>query len=73
MSLYRISNINYDTDGEDVDLPTEMEVRVPEDLEKDAIQEFLSDYVSGETGYCHLGFSFEKVDPEATPPSPSFG
>ena len=44
-------NINWDTDGEYVELPTEIELpfwMVNEDEN--------SDYISNETGFCHKGF-----------------
>ena len=59
---YTASGIQWDTDGEDVDLPEEMDVEVPVDLvdagDEDAIEEYISDYITDATGFCHNGFSY---------------
>ena len=52
-------NIIWDTDGEDVDLPTEIELP-PGMTDEDEI----SDYISDVTGFCHIGFDVEWPDPE---------
>jgi hypothetical protein len=44
-------NIEWDTDGEDIDLPTE--IGIPEGMTD---EEEISDYLSDETGFCHYGF-----------------
>ena len=47
-------NIVWDTDGENVELPNEIELpfgMVDEDE--------ISDYISDETGFCHYGFKLE--------------
>ena len=52
-----VYNIEYDTDGEVVELPTELEIEVPDDLKDEVdIEEYLSDEISNVTGFCHLGF-----------------
>jgi hypothetical protein len=59
MTTYRVTNIDYDTDGEDVDgLPTELDV----DLEDDADPSLeLADAISDKTGWCVNTFSFDVV------------
>lgn len=52
-------NIDWETDGQDVDLPVEVEL--PEDIDTDAIGE-VEDYLSDEYGY--LVNSFEIYDDE---------
>jgi hypothetical protein len=53
-----VLNIQYDTDGEDVKLPEELEIEVPNDLtDQEEILEYLSDEISNMTGFCHFGFS----------------
>ena len=50
-------NIDWDTDGEDVDLPNEIEI--PEhitDLDE------ASDYITNITGFCHRGFGVRTTD-----------
>jgi len=44
------TDIKWDTDGEAVDLPTELTVDV-ENVEE------IADALSNKTGWCHLGFS----------------
>jgi len=56
-----VTDIKWDTDGEDVDLPTEMVIEVPEGMDKEEADEFVSDEISNQTGFCHKGFS---TDPE---------
>lgn len=47
-------DIKWDTDGDNIDLPTEMEI--PEGMiEEDEISDWLSD----QTGFCHYGFVLE--------------
>ncbi|MCM1121174.1 MAG: hypothetical protein NC416_01185 [Eubacterium sp.] len=47
-------NIEWDTD-EDMDLLSELptEIEIPEDITD---EEEISDYLSNETGFCHIGF-----------------
>jgi uncharacterized protein YdeI (YjbR/CyaY-like superfamily) len=53
----KVYNIDYDTDGEAVELPTELEIEVPDDLtNKEDIDEYISDEISNITGFCHRGF-----------------
>jgi hypothetical protein len=56
--IYKVTDIQYDTDGEDVTLPTEMNVTVPDEIENSyEIEEYISDRISEFTGFCHKGFS----------------
>ena len=48
-------NIEWDTDGEDVELPKEIEI--PEGM---ADEDEISDYISDLTGFCHKGFAIEE-------------
>ena len=50
-------NIKWDTDGEKVNLPNEIEI--PDWVGKEDDDE-ISDYLSDTTGFCHFGF--ELVD-----------
>lgn len=49
-STIKVSGIVWETDGEDVDLPDEMEI--PSDIEKDEIE----NYLSNETGFLVLSY-----------------
>lgn len=53
-------DIKWETDGYDVDLPTEMEI--PECfIDEDGIDEkAVSDWISDETGWLHDGFRIEE-------------
>lgn len=56
--IYKVTNIEYDTDGEDVSLPKELDIEVPADLEDGyEIEEYISDEISNQTGFCHKGFT----------------
>lgn len=50
-------NILWDTDGEEVNLPNEIEI--PDWVDKEDDDE-ISDYLSDKTGFCHFGY--ELVD-----------
>lgn len=53
---FKVMHIKYDTDGENIELPTEMEIDVPAYLNSEDALNFISDKISDETGYCHFGF-----------------
>lgn len=57
MIKVKITQIEYDTDGENVDLPSELIIEVPFNKYCPELYEYVSDYISNETGYCHNGFS----------------
>lgn len=59
---YLLTDIEYDTDGRKVKLPKEIVVDIPDDVEDDEIQEYLSDEISNRTGYLHKGFSSSKLN-----------
>lgn len=61
--IYIATNIKYDTDGEDIDLPTEIEIDIPDFIDGEDgedIEEYISDEISNRTGFCHDGFSYSK-------------
>jgi len=59
--IYTVTDISFDTDGEDVDLPTEMEIDVPNDIvDTDEIYDYIENEISNQTGFCHNGFVFDK-------------
>ena len=51
-----ISDIKFDIDGEN-DLPTEMEIDVPVNLNSEEKLDFIADEISNRTGFCHFGFT----------------
>jgi len=50
--LFRVYDIDWDTDGEKINLPESMNVTVEYEDE-------LSDVISDITGFCHNGFNYE--------------
>lgn len=48
-------NILWDTDGEKIELPTEIDI--PEGITDD---EEIGNYISDKTGFCHYGFELIK-------------
>lgn len=59
---YKVTYIVWDTDDEILDLPSELEVKVPDNItDSNEISDYLSDEISNITGFCHLGFNFSKM------------
>jgi hypothetical protein len=60
---YIATNIIWDTDGEEIDLPKEINIDIPNEdfiiLDEEEIDEYISDYITGYTGFCHKGFSIK--------------
>ena len=55
-----VTNIEFDTDGEIVELPNRLEIEIPIDIvDKEEIDDFVSDEISNITGFCHYGFQLE--------------
>ena len=55
---YIVTDIDYDTDGEEVYLPKNLTIDVPDDIEdEDEINEFIEDKITTMTGFCHNGFT----------------
>ena len=63
MAVYRINNIKYDVDGRGSLkwLPKTLNCTVDDGLSVNEIEEALSDHISDTTGFCHNGFTFEKL------------
>ena len=55
--IYVATNIEWDTDGEDIDLPNTLEIDVPDSTDAEDIDEYISDELSNITGFCYFGFS----------------
>lgn len=51
----RATNIKWDTDDENVALPSE--IQLPDGMVDEGE---ISDYISGKTGFCHTGFCIER-------------
>lgn len=65
---YRVYGIGWDAnDIEKMDLPKEIEVELTEGEEvenlndDEEVEDYLSDYITDETGFCHFGFSYEEI------------
>lgn len=64
---YRVYNIKWDTDGEDIDnLPThltsEIELYNDTNYSDDEITEMISDDITDRIGFCHFGFEYEEIE-----------
>ena len=72
MTKYLITDIEYDTDGEEIDLPTELEIEVPDIItsEEEELNDFIGDKISEITGFCHTGFVKQLVN-EPQKPEPT--
>ena len=53
----KVYNIKWDTDGEYVDLPTELVIDIPNGEED--LEDYISDEISNVTGFCHFGFEYK--------------
>jgi hypothetical protein len=57
MEEVTVYDIEYDTDGTDVELPKELKIIIPDNIiENNERMEFISDEISNITEYCHKGF-----------------
>lgn len=70
MTIIRVTDIRWDTSGEDpgdvseISLPSEIEISLPDDLSDDEeIEDYISDRITEITGFCHYGFSCETTAP----------
>lgn len=53
--MIKITDIQWDTDGEDIDLPKNIVI------EKEPENEDIADYLSDTYGFCVFGFKVEEV------------
>lgn len=60
MKHYRCFNIDYDTDGEKVDLPSSLIIEIHSG--EASIDEMLANAISEKTGYCINSFNFEEIE-----------
>jgi hypothetical protein len=66
-TTYVCFNIKWDTDGySDAEFdgpPSQMIISVPIDIANNptALEEYLSDKLSDESGWCHFGFDFQPI------------
>jgi len=57
---YKVTNITYDTDGENIELPETLDIDVPDNINDPYERvEYISDEISNITGFCHKGFTTE--------------
>lgn len=56
----KVFDIDWDTDGEDVELPLEIELEIDDKFvnDEDELSEVICDYLSDEYGFCHFGFDY---------------
>lgn len=53
---YTVTNIDYDTDDKD-GLPKSLVIEVSDDLDMYDAEQYISDEISNQTGFCHKGFT----------------
>lgn len=58
---FRAFNIKWDTDGENVDLPQEIFIKISKENTESA-EDLIADAISEETGFCHFGFDYELIN-----------
>lgn len=61
--IINVFGIKWDNDGEDVDIPTTMNIDIPDDLDETEINDYLSDEISNIAGWCHHGFQYKHASP----------
>lgn len=54
----RIFNIQYDTDNQAVDLPSELRFRFTY-KDHEELEDLICEAISDETGFCHVGFCYD--------------
>jgi len=62
MKNYIITNIEWDTDELEIDLPTDffISVDIKEGATELEIEEKISESISDEYGFCHFGFNYKE-------------
>lgn len=55
----KIYDIEWDDDGEDVDLPTKVDATIEYNDDDDYLSDVISDWLSNEYGYCVDDFTYE--------------
>ena len=60
---YLAFNIKWDTDDDDVELPTTLNVHVPDYVDDDyeSVLEYISDDITNQTDFCHISFETDLV------------
>ena len=58
---FRAFNIKWDTDGENVELPQEIFIKISKENTESA-EDLIADAISEETGFCHFGFDYELIN-----------
>lgn len=61
--IVQISDITYDTDGEDCCLPTELVTNCPAGTSDEQAAEIASDFISDTTDFCHTNFRIKIIKP----------
>lgn len=65
MKTLRCSYIKYDTDGQELELPTTLTLTVESDLTDFDLEDALADQISNRTGWLVESFIFEEVQTDA--------
>lgn len=55
-----VKNIEFDTDGEIIDLPKQLEIEIPDDIiDEEEISDYVSEEITNITGFLHNGFEMD--------------
>jgi hypothetical protein len=55
--VVEVTDIEYDDDDEEVELPTKLTITIPHYIEPEEREEFIGNEISNLTGFCHKGFA----------------
>jgi hypothetical protein len=62
---YIAYDIEWDTDGEELDLPKEIKVDIPNGdlikMPREEVFDFIGNRISEEVGFCHFSFSLTSI------------
>lgn len=58
---YKVTNIDWDTDGEQLNLPSEclINIEVSSDITEKEVEESISNAITNMSNFCHNGFNYE--------------
>jgi hypothetical protein len=60
---YKVTNIDWDTDGEQLDLPSEclINIEVSSDITEKEVEESISNAITDMSNFCHNGFNYTEI------------
>jgi hypothetical protein len=60
---YKVINIDWDTDGEELNLPVEclINIEVSSDMTEKEVEENISNAITNMSNFCHNGFDYTEI------------